>query len=133
MLNRHLGRLVESCGLSLSQYNVLRILRGAGPEGLPTLAIRDRMIEEGATITRLVDRLETAGLVQRDRTQRDRRQVRCRITEAGLALLAQLDAPIDAADGSAMAGLTPEARRQLIALLAQVRASLTAPVCTDRP
>ncbi|MEI6741166.1 MAG: MarR family winged helix-turn-helix transcriptional regulator [Gemmatimonadaceae bacterium] len=132
MVTRHLGRVVEPHGLSLSQYNVLRILRGAGGDGLPTLAIRDRLIEEGATITRLVDRLEAAGLVQRDRTQRDRRQVRCRITEAGLRLLATLDPQIDAADQGAMAALPPAERRRLIELLAQVRAGVTAPPCSDR-
>ena len=55
---------------SLAQYNVLRILRGAGEEGLPTLAIRDRMIDEGSTVTRLLDKLEKASLVTRDRTTR---------------------------------------------------------------
>ncbi|WP_396216619.1 hypothetical protein [Gemmatimonas sp.] len=61
VLSRRYARLVEPHGVSLAQYTVLRILRGAGPEGLPTLAIRDRMIDEGSTVTRLLDKLERAG------------------------------------------------------------------------
>lgn len=80
VVSRRFARVVEPQGLSLAQYNVLRILRGAGPDGLPTLAIRDRMIDEGSTVTRLLDKLEAAGLVTRDRSRPDRRQVLCRIT-----------------------------------------------------
>jgi MarR family transcriptional regulator, organic hydroperoxide resistance regulator len=121
LVSRRFARIVEPHGLSLAQFNVLRILRGAGPAGLPTLAIRDRMIDEGSTVTRLLDKLERAGLVSRDRSRPDRRQVLCLITEAGQHLLAQLDAQIDAANDAATAMLTPEQRRQLIDLLAAIR------------
>ena len=124
VVGRHAARVVEPHGLSLAQYNVLRILRGAGDEGLPTLAIRDRMIEEGSTVTRLLDKLEAASLVSRSRCRPDRRQVLCTITESGLALLAQLDPQIDAANDAAMAALTPERRRLLIELLADIRLGL---------
>jgi DNA-binding MarR family transcriptional regulator len=82
------------------------------------------MIDEGSTVTRLLDKLETAGLVIRDRSRPDRRQVLCLITPAGEALLATLDAEVDSADEAATAMLTPEARRTLIGLLAQIRHGL---------
>ena len=121
VVGRRMARVIEPHGLSLAQYNVLRILRGAGPEGLPTLAIRDRMIEEGSTVTRLLDKLETANLVSRSRCRPDRRQVLCYITEAGQTLLTTLDPLIDAADAAAMAMLEPPVRRQFIDILARIR------------
>src|SRR2546430_16095982 len=66
------------------QYNVLRILRGAEPEGLPTLTIAERMIERTPGITRMIDRLEAKGLVAREVRPHDRRRVYCRITRNGL-------------------------------------------------
>ncbi len=122
VVSRRYARLVEPHGISLAQYNVLRILRGAGPEGLPTLAIRDRMIEEGSTVTRLLDKLEAAALVTRSRCRPDRRQVLCTITDAGLALLASLDPSFDATDESSMSMLDPATRRQLLDILARIRA-----------
>lgn len=121
VVSRRIARVVEPHGLSLQQYNVLRILRGAGDEGLPTLAIRDRMIEEGSTITRLIDKLEKAGHVERRRSASDRRQVLCAITDAGLTLLTQLDPPIIAAQDAVMTTLSPEQQHQLIALLGILR------------
>jgi DNA-binding MarR family transcriptional regulator len=121
VVGRRLARVVEPHGLSPAQYNVLRILRGAGPDGLPTLAIRDRMIEEGSTVTRLLDKLEAAGLVTRSRCRPDRRQVLCYITDTGQALLTRLDPLIDAADLATMAMLEPAVRRQLIEILARIR------------
>ncbi|MEO6446350.1 MAG: MarR family transcriptional regulator, partial [Gemmatimonadaceae bacterium] len=98
LLKRPAAKVVEEHGLSLAQYNVLRILRGAGASGLPTLTIRERMIEEAAGITRLVDKLEGAGLVRRERgASADRRQVFCRITDAGQALLVRLDPLVNTA------------------------------------
>lgn len=121
VVSRRYARLVEPHGLSLAQYNVLRILRGAGPDGLPTLAIRDRMIDEGSTVTRLLDKLEQAGLVTRDRSRPDRRQVLCRITPQGSALLAELDPAMDATDAEGMAVLAEADVAALIELLASVR------------
>jgi DNA-binding MarR family transcriptional regulator len=121
VVSRRFARVVEPHGLSLAQYNVLRILRGAGPEGLPTLAIRDRMIDEGSTVTRLLDKLEHAGLVTRDRSRPDRRQVLCQITPAGEALLANLDPEVDAADDAAMSMLERAELRTLIDLLGAIR------------
>jgi DNA-binding MarR family transcriptional regulator len=123
LLQRQLALVVERSGVTLQQYNVLRILRGAGTEGLPTLAIRDRMIEEAAGITRLLDKLERAGYVVRERCTPDRRQVLCRITPAGTAVLATLDQPVDALNDAALATLDVAEQARLIELLAAVRAS----------
>jgi len=123
LLQRHLALVVERGGVTLQQYNVLRILRGAGDEGLPTLAIRDRMIEEAAGITRLLDKLERAGYVVRERCTPDRRQVLCRITASGTAVLARLDAPVDALNEAAVCTLDPAEQAKLIELLGAVRAS----------
>ena len=126
VVERQLGKAVEPAGITLSQYNVLRILRGAGDEGLPTLAIRDRMIEEAPGVTRLLDRLERAGLARRDRGGPDRRQVLCTITPAGLALLAGLDAAVDAANEAAAGMLTRKEHRLLLRALDAVRAGRAA-------
>src|SRR5215211_773114 len=125
VMQRHLAQVVETHGITIQQYNVLRILRGAGEAGLPTLAIRDRMIEEAAGITRLLDKLETAGHVVRERSTPDRRQVLCQITPAGLRLLTSLDEPVDAANEKAMAGLDESEKQRLVELLAAVRAGFT--------
>lgn len=123
VVSRRFARLVEPHGISLAQYNVLRILRGAGAAGLPTLAIRDRMIDEGSTVTRLLDKLEQAGLVTRDRSRPDRRQVLCVITPAGETLLAELDPAMDATDTEIMNVLDEDQIAAFIELLATVRTS----------
>lgn len=78
-------------GVTATQYNVLRILRGAGASGLPCGAIAERMITQDSDITRLLDRLTGMELVERGRMEKDRRVVTVRITEAGADLLARLD------------------------------------------
>ena len=126
VMQRHVSQVVEGSGITIQQYNVLRILRGAGTIGLPTLAIRDRMIEEAAGITRLLDKLETAGYVVRERSTPDRRQVLCQITPVGLRILAQLDEPVDTANEFALEGLDDAEKNALVELLGAVRARLTA-------
>ena len=121
VIQRITAQVVEANGITVQQYNVLRILRGAGETGLPTLAIRDRMIEEAAGITRLLDKLESAGYVVRERSTPDRRQVLCQITPAGLSLLAGLDAPVDAMTESAFATLDEGEKQTLVELLGAVR------------
>jgi len=106
--------------ITLQQFNVLRILRGARPDGLCTLAIAQRMIEQTPGITRLIDRLEKKGLVRRIRSEEDRRQVWCRITPAGERLLARLDDPVEEFDRAAVRALTPADQEQLTALLGQL-------------
>ena len=121
LVQRVTAQVVEASGVTVQQYNVLRILRGAGETGLPTLAIRDRMIEEAAGITRLLDKLETAGFVVRERSTPDRRQVLCQITPAGLSLLSSLDAPMDAMTESAFSTLDEPEKRALVDFLGAVR------------
>ncbi len=93
-LMEDVARLLKPAGLRPTQYNVLRILRGARPEPLSCGEISGRMITREPDLTRLLDRLETAGLVSRCRGDDDRRVVRVAITPAGLALLKSLDAPM---------------------------------------
>lgn len=125
LVRRAIAQRVEPYGISPAQYNVLRILRGAGEEGLPTLAVRDRLIEEAPGITRLIDKLEEAGYVRRDRTGRDRRKVHCCITERGLALLAAMDTIVRETTRLVSAGIPLEAdQRAMIELLGKVRAGL---------
>ena len=121
IVNRALARVVEPFGLSLAQYNALRIIRGAGTGGIPTLSIRERMIEEGTTITRLLDKLEEASLIRRERTVPDRRQVLCFVTDDGRKLLDTLDPLVDAADEEAVASLSQSELERFIDLLSAVR------------
>ncbi len=118
---RALERAVAGSGLTHQQYNVLRILRGAGPAGLPTLAIAARLIEETPGITRLVAGLAARRLLRRTRRAEDRRVVTCRITPAGRALLDRLDGPVTRAAETLMDSLTPAAQARLLALLDTVR------------
>ncbi len=105
------------------QYNVLRILRGAEPDGLPTLTIAERMIERTPGITRMVDRLEAKGLVEREVRPHDRRCVYCRITPKGLGLLEAMDEPVDGVNHTAFAGLNEKELERLITLLEKTRPS----------
>jgi DNA-binding MarR family transcriptional regulator len=132
MVRRAVASIVEPYGITTQQYNVLRILRGAGDKGLPTLEIAERMIEQTPGITRLIDRLERKGLVRRERCATDRRQVFCRITKDGLKLLGQLDTPILAVDGWALASLLARELGQLITLLDKARQGLSAGVTSRR-
>jgi DNA-binding MarR family transcriptional regulator len=93
VLSRKVERLLRQAGVSPTQYNVLRILRGS-PQGLPCSEIGKRMINRDPDITRLLDRLEKRGLVSRCRENEDRRLVQTRITPEGLSLLAALDEPV---------------------------------------
>jgi len=104
---------------------VLRILRGAGAGGLPTLAVRDRLVDEAPGITRLVNKLERAGFLRRERSTPDRRQVICYITKDGLALLKKADSLIEAAADSGPEGLSTREQRSLIHLLDKVRRTLS--------
>jgi DNA-binding MarR family transcriptional regulator len=122
-VRRTLAGVVEPRGVTLQQYNVLRILRGARPLGLPTLEIAARMVEHAPGITRLLDRLQAKSLVRRERRSDDRRQVMCRITPAGLRLLDGLDAGLQRADQSTLGMLSRRDLRRLIALLDRIRAA----------
>ncbi len=122
VVRRYIGRVLEPHGVTTQQFNVLRILRGAGPEGLPTLAIGERMIEEAPGITRLLDRLEAKGLVRRERCPEDRRQVLCYATPTALELLGRIDGTMDDADEQGLGMLSDVDKVELIRLLDTVRA-----------
>jgi len=94
ILDGDFEKLYKPHKLSIATFNVLRILRGAGEVGRMCHEIRDHMVAQVPDITRLVDRLERAGLVRRVRSDSDRRVVYCRITEKGLEILAKLDEPV---------------------------------------
>jgi DNA-binding MarR family transcriptional regulator len=118
-----LDELLRPHGIGLTQYNVLRILRGAGSTGLCRNELRDRMLTRMPDVTRLLDRMEEAGLVARARDSDDRRMVSTRITEAGLRLLDQLDAPIGELHQRRLGHLSDEQLSQLIDLLTLARNS----------
>ena len=122
-VKRSLAQVIEPHGITPQQYNVLRILRGAGPAGLPTLTIGERMVEQTPGVTRLVDRLEGKGLVARTPCPDDRRRVFCRITEKGLELLTELDEPVNRWDAQAVSALAPAELASLIGLLDRVRSA----------
>lgn len=111
-------------GISQSQYNILRILRGARPKAVKISEISERMITRDPDVTRLVDRLIKQGLVRRERASDDRRVVLVEITGAGLAMLSRLDEPAGEYTEGAMAGLKPQQLRALDALLNEVRAGI---------
>ena len=122
LVRRYYGQVVAREGVTFQQYNVLRILRGAGPRGLPTLDVAERMVERAPGITRMINRLESRGWVERRRTSADRRQVHCVATPSGLALLKRLDEPVDLADHEGVRGLSVRDQRRLIGLLDAIRA-----------
>jgi len=114
-------RLFSEHGLSDSQYNVLRILRGHGGDGIPCSEIGEQMISRMPDVTRLVDRLEQAKLVERARTASDRRVVLVRLTDAGRTLLADLDEPVRKLQVELLGHLTRAELTELTRLLVKVR------------
>lgn len=122
-LRRHISKVVETREITMQQYNVLRILRGSHPEPLLTLEVADRMIEQAPGITRLLDRLETRGLIRRKRCEEDRRRVHCWITDQGLGILEDLEAPVNHAD-EVVSALGEKKITQLLRLLEEIREQL---------
>jgi DNA-binding MarR family transcriptional regulator len=112
---------LKAFGLTSTQYNALRILRGAGPEGLPCREIGERMITHDPDITRLLDRLEDRGFVERARDKNDRRVIYGKITTAGLKLLREMDVPVEKRGREMLRHVSQEKLKQLIDLLELVR------------
>ena len=112
---------LKAFGLTGTQYNALRILRGAGPEGLPCREIGERMIKHDPDITRLLNRLEHRGLVERTRARHDRRVIYGKITAAGLKLLREMDNPIERYGREMLGHVGQEKLKELITLLELVR------------
>jgi DNA-binding MarR family transcriptional regulator len=107
--------------LTATQYNALRILRGAGGEGLSCGEIGERMVTKDSDITRLLDRLEGRGLISRERPSTNRRLVIARITEAGLRVLAELDEPVEESHRRLASHLGKERLKRLNELLEALR------------
>lgn len=120
-LNRAMQRKTREWGVTNTQYNVLRILRGAHPQGLPCSVIGERMITAEPDITRLVGRLKVLKLVRQQRDRHDRRVVWTQITEAGLELLKGMDPIVDKLPGELLGHLDTEQNAQLIQLLELAR------------
>ena len=120
ILSRPVAQLQRTEDLSSTQYNILRILRGA-PDGLTCGEIANRMITRDPDITRLLDRLEKRGLVSRCRETKDRRMVLTRVTPEGLKLLARMDDPVQGAHRKLLGHLGKERLRTLSGLLAACR------------
>jgi len=121
VVRRRIAEVIQPHGVTPQQYNVLRILAGAGAAGMPTLEIAARMIERAPGITRLLDRLEAKRMIRRERCPTDRREVTCRISEPGLQLLKRMEETVNRADHAAIKNLATRELEQLIALLDGVR------------
>lgn len=111
------SELLRSAGLSGAQYNVLRILRGGGDTGMACGEIADRLISRDPDMTRLLDKLDALGLIARSRENADRRVVTTRITDGGLAILADLDEPMNALHKSQLGHLGKAKLARLLELL----------------
>ena len=104
-----------------AQYNVLRILRGAEPEGLICREISERMITRDPDVTKLLDRLEARGLVRRERQEKDRRVITARITQEGLGVVKEIDGPVLKLTAELLGHLGERKLRTLIRLLEEAR------------
>jgi DNA-binding MarR family transcriptional regulator len=115
-------QLLKTSGLTGAQYNVLRILRGAGPEGLPCSGISERMISRDPDMTRMLDRMESRQWISRERQTEDRRVVKARITEEGLKLLKKMDAPVRELHKRQFAHMSAARQKTLLELISEVLA-----------
>src|SRR5437899_8165273 len=120
-LGQEAEQLTRTANLTGTQYNVLRILRGAGPEGQACRGIGERMITHDPDMTRLLDRMEKRGLISRERQKDDRRVVKTRITSQGLEILKKLDAPVRAMHKQQFAHMSGAKLKQLAELLEEIR------------
>jgi DNA-binding MarR family transcriptional regulator len=124
MLSHSFNDAIKDRGITGTQYNALRVLRGAGQQGLCRNEVRDRLVARVPDATRLLDRLERMGLIERAREGGDRRFVTTRITPAGLKLLAELDEPTLALHQRQFGGADEAEIRSLVAVLERVRQRL---------
>jgi DNA-binding MarR family transcriptional regulator len=122
VLRDGLERVLAPHGLSFTQYNVLRILRGAGPAGLCRNEIRDRLITRMPDVSRLLDRMEAAGLISRVRSTEDRRLVNTTLTERGRALVDELDGAVSDEHQRRLGHMTDHQLATLVELLTLARA-----------
>ena len=120
-LNRAIQRRTRTFGITATQYNVLRILRGSQPLGLTCSAIGDRMITAEPDITRLLARLKALKLIRQQRDKRDKRVIWTQISSAGLELLAEMDPMVLKSPGELLGHLGNDQLGQLIRLLELAR------------
>jgi DNA-binding MarR family transcriptional regulator len=121
-LKAHEDELFARYDLTPQQYNALRILKSEHPRPIRTLDLASRLVSRAPDITRLVDKLEERGLILRDRPAENRRVVRLAITQAGIALLHELDRPIKECHVKQLGHLTAKQLRELVILLQAARA-----------
>jgi DNA-binding MarR family transcriptional regulator len=124
VLGNEAEQVVKAGGLTAAQYNVLRILRGAGPQGLACREIGERMISRDPDITRLLDRMEKRGLITRERQSDDRRVVKTFVTASGLQILKTLDQPVRELHKKQFQHLSAKKLSALAALLDELRSPL---------
>jgi DNA-binding MarR family transcriptional regulator len=122
IMQRGVTELLKKAHLTTAQYNVLRVLRGAGDAGLACGEVGERLIRHDPDVTRLVDRLARRGLVVRTRERTDRRVVRTRITTGGLELLSSLDGPIDGLHEQQLGNMSESQLSELASLLERTQA-----------
>lgn len=121
-LSAQAEQLIKASGLTGAQYNVLRILRGAGPDGLPCNGISERMISRDPDMTRMLDRMESRQWITRERQKEDRRVVKARITQEGLKLLKKLDAPVQELHKNQFKHMSATRQKTLLELVIEVTA-----------
>jgi len=114
-------RLFSEWNLTAQQYNVLRLLRAANPEAVPTLSLVSRLVSLAPDITRMLDRLETNGWVVRQRSQTDRRAVLVKITDQGVSLLNEIAIPLAECHEKQLGHLSEDELKTLGSLLAKAR------------
>lgn len=121
ILTDEMAQVLKQSGVTPQQYNVLRILKGSEATGLCRNDVRDRMLTRMPDMSRLLDRMEEAGLVKRERSDADRRHVTTHITAAGKKILRDLDGPIASAQAQQLGHMNEKELKQLIELLTKAR------------
>ncbi len=122
-LEHHLNEALRPCGITALQYNVLRILRGAGPSGWCGREISERLVSKVPDVSRLLDRMESMQLIRRERDATDRRHVTARITSKGLRVLEEATSTLEPTDRR-FDHLEAERLQHVIDGLADIRAAL---------
>jgi len=121
ILEHELNDVLKPSGLTVTQYNVLRILRGAGEKGLCGREVGERLVSPVPDVSRLLERMEDVGLLSRERDAKDRRHVTARLTESGRRLLESVTPALEAVERARFGRLTESALQAMITSLAQVR------------
>ena len=124
ILEHQVGEVLRPYGITATQYNVLRILRGAGSRGLCGRDVAERLVSQVPDVSRLLDRMEEMGLVRRERDEADRRHVTARISEQGFSLLEKVTPELEAVEVARFSRLSSESVQTLILALAEVRSSV---------